>query len=460
MTLTRRQTLVGGAAALVLPSSASVATTGDAVPILRAGPATLQLAPENYPATDVWAYDARIPGPVIRVRRGERLRRDFLNELPQPSTIHWHGIRLDNAMDGVPGLTQEAVAPGDRFSYDFVANDAGTYWYHPHVRSWEQVARGLYGVLIVDEADPPDVDREDILVLDDWRLTRDARIDETFGNMHDRSHAGRIGNWVTVNGLAEPRREAQRFERRRLRLVNAATARIFDLELRGLRGWVVAVDGQPVEAPRMTARLSLAPAQRSDLIVDVIADPGTEAQLLSVERDGSYVLAGFDVRDGGLVDRRDEPPLLEPNDVPDPDLASARRVELRMEGGAMGGLRGAEFGGQRLSMRELVGQGKAWALNGRADFPDEPLISARLGETVEVAIQNDNRWPHAMHLHGHHFRERLQSGSLGPLRDTQVLGPMEQRAIVFVADNPGRWLLHCHMLGHAAAGMSTWIEVI
>lgn len=273
---------------------------------------------------------------MIRLKSGERLQRESVNDLQQPSTIHWHAIRIDNAMDGVPGITQEAVAPGGRFRYEVAVKDARTYWYHPHFRTWEQAARGLYGVLVMEETDPPDVDGEDMLVLDDWRLTRDARIDESFGNMHDWSHARRIGNWVTVNGLAEQRLPARRFERRRLHLLNAATARIFDLVLRGLHVWVVAVNGQPVDAPRVTARLSLAPAQRADLIVDVIADPGAEAHVLSVERDGSYALGSFDVRDGDLFDRRSETPRLESDDIPDSDAGSARRVELRMEGGAMG----------------------------------------------------------------------------------------------------------------------------
>lgn len=202
MTLTRRATILGGTAALAAASLKSMAEVRSAGPILRAAPATLRLAPVDYPETDVWAYNDDVPGPMIRLKRGDRLQREFVNDLPQPSTIHWHGIRIDNAMDGVPGITQEAVAPGARFRYDFAVKDAGTYWYHPHFRSWEQAARGLYGALIVEETNPPTVDGEDMLVLDDWRLTRDARIDESFGNMHDWSHAGRIGNWVTVNGLA------------------------------------------------------------------------------------------------------------------------------------------------------------------------------------------------------------------------------------------------------------------
>src|SRR5690606_26315330 len=187
-----------------------------------AGPATAMLAPEGAPKTPVWAYDGAVPGPLLRVPQGGRLRVELENALPQPTTIHWHGVRLENAMDGVPHLTQEAVPPGGRFLYDFEAPDAGTFWYHSHERSFEQVARGLYGVLIVDEPDPPRVDRDEGLVLDDWRLTAEAAIADGFGAMMDMSHAGRIGNWATVNGAGEARLPVRRHQRLRLRLVNAA----------------------------------------------------------------------------------------------------------------------------------------------------------------------------------------------------------------------------------------------
>ena len=137
---------------------------------LEAMPATVQLAPDGYPATDIWGFGGTAPGPTLRVAQGARLQQRFINNLPQASTVHWHGIRIDNAMDGVPGLTQDAVAPGESFDYDFVVPDAGTYWYHSHNQSVEQVARGLYGTLIVEEADGPDVDRDEVLVLDDWLI--------------------------------------------------------------------------------------------------------------------------------------------------------------------------------------------------------------------------------------------------------------------------------------------------
>ena len=136
------------------PNAVAPNTAAPEPPALRATPGSARLAPPDYPETPIWGYDGRVPGPVLRMAQGERLIRRFVNELPQPSTIHWHGIRIANPMDGVPDLTQAPVPPGGDFLYDFVAPDAGTWWYHPHHRSWEQVARGLYGALIVEEPAP------------------------------------------------------------------------------------------------------------------------------------------------------------------------------------------------------------------------------------------------------------------------------------------------------------------
>lgn len=119
----------------------------------------------------VWAYNGVIPGPTLRIRLGETVRVEFINHLPQPSTIHWHGVRVPNNMDGVPGVTQPAVPPGGSFLYEFTPKDAGTFWFHPHVRSSEQVERGLYGVLIVDDTEPLPYSRDVLWVLDDWRIT-------------------------------------------------------------------------------------------------------------------------------------------------------------------------------------------------------------------------------------------------------------------------------------------------
>ena len=460
MNISRRRFLAS-AATSVLAGTVPARVVASGAPPLRAMSASVHLAPPGYPETPLWGFDGRVPGPVLRVAQGERLARRFVNELPQPSTIHWHGIRIANATDGVPELTQAPVPPGGDFLYDFAAPDAGTYWYHPHQRTWEQMARGLYGALIVEEPVPSGVDRDEVLLIDDWRLTEEAHIHESFGAMMDWSHAGRIGNWVTVNGNGDFRVSAGRHERLRLRLVNTANARIFSLGLQGVEGWIVALDGQPLAAPAPAGRIILAPAQRADLIVDVTGEEGVHDMLVSFERDDTRPIAALDVAGQERPARLPAPAALPANPVPRlGDLSRARQATLRMEGGAMGRMREAVVDGRTMGLRQLVEAGLVWAFNGvAAELPREPLLAASRGETVRIVMVNDTAWPHAMHLHGHHFRRLGTDGRPGSLRDTILIDRNETAEIAFVADNPGSWLLHCHMLEHAASGMRTWIEV-
>jgi FtsP/CotA-like multicopper oxidase with cupredoxin domain len=450
----RRQFLGSLAATGLIPSGSFAQTASDR---LRAAPHRQQVLPVGYPDTELWGFDAAFPGRLLRAQQGQRLTIDVENALPQTTAVHWHGLRLDNAMDGVPGLTQAPIGQGETFGYDFALPDAGTFWYHSHAQSMEQVERGLYGPLVIDETDPPDVDQDIVLVLDDIRLNQDGTLGD-FNNFHDLSHAGRIGNLWLANGQIDPAYPIKRGDRIRLRLISAANARVFTLGLSGMEGWVVALDGMPLSQPEPLADdMTLAPAQRMDLIVDVTTSEG-EAFLITFERDGGYAIAHFPVS-GPSIARRDTPKALPPNPEFPIDLESARTATLLIEGGAMGGMRAARVDGIETDPRSLAQKGLFWALNGNAGRPEEPLLDLSLGESVRIGMANDTAFPHAMHLHGMHFAEVLPSGSLGPLRDTILLNPQETREIAFQAHNPGDWLFHCHMLAHHQAGMGTWQRV-
>lgn len=446
------------------PVSPAKQAAADNFQLLQATTGKVQLAPKDYPATDVWAFDGKVPGTPIRLKQGERVQRIFENKLEQASAVHWHGIRIDNKMDGVPGLTQQVVQPGERFVYDFVVPDAGTYWYHTHHRSWEQLARGMYGPLIIEEVNPPQVDRDEVLIIDDWRLNDKAQIVENFGMMHDKSHAGRTGSWATVNsvGMDRAAMQVQQYERLRLRLINVANATVFNLALEGMQGRVVALDGQPLAEPQALDTLTMAPAQRIDLIVDVIQKSGQTAMLNIVSRGQKIPLMRFKVekqrREKGLP----PPVALAANPLPElkqDALTTAPVTELRLEGGAMGQMRSATYQGKELGIRELVGEGMVWAMNGVVGMTEQPLFSAQLEQTHRLKMINETGWAHGMHLHGHHFREVLPDGVLGLWRDTLLLQPRETREVALVADNPGDWLLHCHMMEHQMAGMKTWYRV-
>ena len=471
--ISRRQLLTSGAAlagvAAATPMSRLWAATQPPIIQLVAGTAQAALMDDRTQMTPLWAYGGSAPGPTLRAKRGDTLRIRLQNNLPQPTSVHWHGIRIDNAMDGVVGLTQAAVPPGEAFDYEFKVPDAGTYWYHPHHRTWEQMARGLYGMLIVEEDTPVPVDRELNFVADDWRLDKAGLIDEkSFGNLMDWSHQGRLGNWLTINGDPEPTIAVRAGERIRLRCANVANARIlaFNFDREKIRASVIALDGQPTEPAELDARgLILAPAQRADLILDVAAAPGEQVPLLEVSRRQDVQVAKFAVSDAPPLRAKiiEEPVSLPKNPLPENlDLDAARTIPLIMEGGAMGSMREATYEGTVQDIRSLVQKGKIWAFNGIVGKPLKPLVRVTRNRTAIINMVNRTAWPHAMHLHGHHFRvvERNSQPVTGaPWRDTELVNRNEQVKIAFVADNPGKWLFHCHMLEHQAVGMLTWIEV-
>ena len=198
--MTRRRLILGAGGLALAPWGARVAraATGNDIHI-TAGPARVRLAGADGPDTDVWAYNGAVPGPLLRLKQGEPARIVVENRLDQDTTVHWHGIRVPNAMDGVPGLTQPPIKPGASFVYEFTPPDAGTFWYHPHVNSPEQIGRGLAGPIIVEEREP--LGRPRLLwFLEDWRLTEEGGIAPGFDNRMEAAMSGRVGNTVTMNG--------------------------------------------------------------------------------------------------------------------------------------------------------------------------------------------------------------------------------------------------------------------
>jgi len=436
---------------------------------LDARVARVPLVGAPHPDTEVWAYDGRVPGPELRLKQGERLRVAVTNRLPEGTTVHWHGVRVPNAMDGVAHVTQPPIAAnGGTFVYEFEAKDAGTYWYHPHSRSYEQVGRGLSGALIVEEGAPIAVDRDLTWMLGDWRLTREAQHRADFGNTFDVTHAGRIGNTVTINGIVPESLDVRSGERIRLRLVNAANARVFALEFRGHRPWIVALDGQPVEPHEPEdGRVVLGPSMRADLVLDLMGKPGERHAV----HDTYYPRNTYRLLD---LAYSAEPPLgsgargapmrLSPNPLPEPDLARAVRHRVTMTGGMMGGMQGGMMGGRMTDMREMMRQGMAWAMNGvvGTDHKHPLLFAVQRDASCVVEFVNDTAWHHPMHLHGHAFRVITLNGKptrWREWRDTVLLRPRETAEIAFVADNPGDWMFHCHVLEHQAGGMMAVVRV-
>lgn len=443
-------TASAAAAAAVTGCSRLNAEEGDRKLIARAGRA--RLLPDSNASTSVFGYDGQVPGRELRLRQGDRLRVSVKDELEEETTVHWHGIRLPNAMDGVPHLTQPPIKSGESFLYDFVVPDAGIYWYHPHHNSSQQVGRGLYGPLIVDEVEPIEVDRDITWILGDWRLMEDGQISDDFGNMHDSMHAGRVGNTITINGRAPQPLAVRTGERVRLRLINAANARIFGLKFGEHRPQIIALDGQPVTPHEPSGAILVGPAMRVDLVIDMIGHPGSKSTVEDTFYKGlEYALMTFEYGQTPLrTALRTTPIALPPNCIPEPDLRAAARHDVTFSGG-MGGI-GMMSGGMR-----MMG-GMAWAINGvsATNHNHEPMITFPRGRTVVLNLNNDTAWWHPIHFHGHSFRVVSRNGRPTTHRewqDTVLVPPHETAEIAFVAENPGDWMFHCHVLEHQAAGM-------
>lgn len=424
--------------------------TGRVVEIdLVAAPTTLELLDGR--ALDVWAYNGQVPGPTLRVRVGDTLRVNFTNDLPQSTTVHWHGIRLPNGMDGVPGVTQPPIPPGGTFLYEFQARDAGTFWFHPHLFGSEQLERGLYGLLIIEEAEPTG-ERELLWVLDDWRLDDSGQIDPRFVTRGDLSHDGRWGSRITVNGQERPEFELAAGETVRLRILNAANGRVFAPDFSALDAQIIAFDGLSTARPLSTEGLVLAPGNRVDLELTAPADEGRIARVMD-----RYTRRPFQLATLSTTVAASEPtprPSRTQGFVPRWEGAEQLPPDLVFR---LNAARGGPYGLQ-------------WMINEHAMIHEEGEMSEshaahyRLprGKWAKMRFTNESSRLHPMHLHGQFFKVVARNGQ--PVneehwRDTVLVGPRETVDVGLVPTEPGTWMLHCHIMEHHEAGMMTLIAV-
>lgn len=395
--------------------------------------------------TPVWAYNGQVPGPTIRAKAGTVLEVDLHNALGEPTSVHWHGLRIDNAMDGVPGVTQDPIQPGQRFTYRLTLKEPGTYWYHPHFNAGEQLERGLKGVLIVDETEPQPWSRELIWLVDDWRMLQDGTIFPRFNTHHDLMHDGRWGNMVTINGVIRPEVAVFPGERIRLRLINGANARVILPNLDGLPATVIAVDGRPVTRHFALQNFPLAPGNRVDLDIIIPVDAGGKT---------FHVTDRFTQRPFELATIRVEhrKPVVTPSfkAISAPDFLPSdqfRSIEVSKTWD-LDAVRGGTFG---------IG----WAMNNRL-WPDADTVSQTLGRPQKLRFVNNSTRLHPMHIHGVFFRVLEVNGEAAVeafTRDTVLIGPRESIVVGFVPEHTGVWLTHCHIQSHAEAGMMTTIDV-
>lgn len=465
MTVTRRSILKSGAMAAGLvsfPAGMAWAAASSAPFELNTGFVEQELK-DGAPKVRFWGFNGGVPGPVLRYRKGDKASLLVSNGLSVDTSVHWHGVRVPNEMDGVPLVTQDPIKPGGAMLYEYPLRDSGTYWYHPHQSSFEQVPRGLYGALVIEEAKPLEMDREVIWVLSDIKLGVDGQQMEDYGRILDLANEGRIGNQILVNGKAGGETlSVQRGERMRLRLINAASARIFRLELPGHALNAIAFDGQAVE-PHAVEQIHLGPGMRVDLVIDFMQDAGTSFAMTDIGHRGAGVIARVAYREGKAL--RDKPlaaPMrLQSNALTEPDLKRAEEHFIIFQGGMRGSPVIGKVDGQTTKTQEMMEKyGLAWTMNYTAQHEHalmrEPMFHFKEGEHIVLHMINGTDFPHPMHMHGHFFRVLAINGQATRLqewRDTVMMGPRENIDIAFVADNPGEWMFHCHILDHAAGGM-------
>ncbi len=454
--------------------------------VLETREVTWELAPGR--SVKAMAYNGRVPGPEIRAREGERLRVVLKNSLAEPTTIHWHGVDVPNAMDGVPGITQSPVQPGESFVYEFEARPAGTRWYHTHFQEHRQMDLGLVAPLIIEPQSPEPLayDREVTLVLDDWVTGAAAPVPSTAegiaggrggmgGMMGGRGMGGMMRGMgemmgrgmmgggqtpaydtMTINGKAYPATEPLRLkkgERVRLRLINASAEHTHVARLAGHRLHVTHTDGNPLAAPVEVDAIPIAPSERYDAVL--VADrpgawffqclqPGHAAagERLAVLYEGHETatptapedpLSALDLWHYGLGRGR---PVLPPAH------GQTRTFDLTLSGGMMGS--------------------DVWTIN-RKVYPKTDPLTVRRGDRVVVRLGNMSPEAHPMHLHGQSFRVLAVNGAryATPIVKDSVDVDAHMGAVIIelTAHNPGDWFFHCHKPMHMEGGMITLVKI-
>lgn len=415
-----------------------------------------------------WTYNGQVPGPEIRVKEGEIIRVFLKNFLPEETSIHWHGVPVPNPMDGVPGVTQKGVMPGETFVYEFEAKPAGTYLYHSH--AGYQLDQGLYGPLVIEPAkETGSYDREYTLMLEDWVMKDGGGIAGTrrrppigmMGGMMGRRGANQPGmpllepyyDGYAVNGRLSTDMEpllVKKGGRVKLRLINPSSTTIYDLQLAGHVMRVTHADGRPVQ-PVETDVLRIGMGERYD--VEFTSDnPGT--WLLAARETGfgegqmriPIKYEGIPSKSPVLPDFRPTRRLLSYWDMKSRDtqpLFGSGRPDKRIFQTLSGGM-----------------HSPYWTINGQV-YPNVEPIHIEHGMRVRVGYMNHSMMPHPMHRHGHFFSivNPYLKETQWIQKDTVIVNPMERLEIEFIADNSGKWFHHCHNLYHMMAGMANVVTV-
>ncbi len=394
-----------------------------------------------------WGFNNQVPGPELKARKGDTLVITVKNELQEPTVVHWHGIRLPATMDGTEEV-QKSILPGEAFEYRFEVPDAGTFWYHSHYNETVQMERGMYGSLIVEDESELIVDADRVLMIDDMKLTPDNEFKK--GNAVARwveRHDGREGDTLLISGKegAEIQMHAGQLER--WRLINASSARYFYLSLGSRPFQIIGTDGGLIEQPQTVSEVLITPGER----IEIIAGPFTEGDTFGIESLPYNRMTFLKARRQQFATVKVGPQQPSKAFIP----VTLREIETLAPQDA------AVTRSVQLSVGPSLKRGIDFKVNGGLHSHDAPV---KVGELQVWEVANTSLMDHPFHLHGFFFQVLEENGKAPAYKawkDTYNLKPKSNIKIAWIPDNrPGKWMYHCHILEHHAAGMMAHFEVV
>lgn len=471
---------------------------------------TITLNPElvrsaiNGKAIAMYAYNGQFPGPTLKVKQGSTFTVNVTNNIDVPTTIHWHGIRIENKFDGAAGVTQEAIEPGKSFTYTVTVPDEGMFWYHPHVREDLQQDMGLYANLWVtpkDAAAYNPVSREEVLMLDDMLL--EGGLPVPYGEKEaDHALMGRFGNTMLINGKTSYDLDVKRGEVVRFYLTNAANTRPFSLRFGDATMKLVGGDAGRKEKEEFTDTIVLSPSERA--LVEVLFDRAGTYKLEHQSPEKTYALGSVTVTNAeaspsyatSFIQPRENGDIIASIDDVRPFFdkpvdktmhLSVESMPARMMGGTAGGMQhGGGHGGSAATPESdgiewedpmpqvnamSVKHNTKWKLIDEASAAENMDIAYqfKVGDKVKIRLVNDKEadgsdhpMQHPIHFHGQRFLVLAVNGERNEnfvWKDT-VLVPKDATVdILLEVTNPGDWMVHCHIAEHLSNGMMGLFKV-
>jgi FtsP/CotA-like multicopper oxidase with cupredoxin domain len=394
-----------------------------------------------------WGFNQQLPGPVLRARAGDTLVVRVTNNLSEATTIHWHGISLPASMDGTHGV-QKPIEPGEVFEYRFVVPDAGTFWYHSHENETVQMERGMYGALIVDGETDVRVDEERIFMIDDMKLNKhnDFASPSWYLPRAIERHDGRQGNTLLLNGKENLVIHVNGGQTERWRFINSSSARYFRLYLGGKEFKIIASDGGLLERPVTVTEALITPGERIDIAVDFAEGESFDIESLAYNRMTTF------------KSKREKFATVQSGENK-PSTAFIPETLWKIE--PLAGQHTIVNRKITFSVDPRIRDRKDFRVNNGTFVNDKPV---QVGDLQVWEIKNTSRMDHPFHLHGFFFQVIEENGNAPAYKawkDTVNIAPLGTVKIAWMPDNrPGKWMYHCHIIEHHAAGMMAHFDVI